>query len=85
MLFEDMINSYHYILPILTPFFRQLWHPRSPNLNPCDYNFWGTMKDNTQKEDTNISRQKFHCALKVIFSRGRSYLEDGAPHFKNLL
>jgi hypothetical protein len=35
--FEETKHFYRYVLLILTSFFRQLWHPRSRNLHPCDY------------------------------------------------
>jgi len=43
MFFKEIINSYHYILLILASLFRQLWPPRHPELNPCDY-LWEALK-----------------------------------------
>lgn len=77
-----------------------LWPPRSPDLNPCDYYLWGTLKDrvyvnsphslqelkeNIQREIADVSSAELRHVWRNIFRRCEACLEAGGQQFETLL
>ena len=77
-----------------------IWPPRSPDLNPCDFSLWGTLKKNVynpkplniQELRENIERQFKNFKkndLKSIFSNLKKRLalveQEKGKHFEHLL
>jgi hypothetical protein len=79
---------------------RGLWPPRSPDLNPCDFYLWGTLKEkvyvnnphsleelqeNIRHEISTIPVQQIGRVSRNIFSRCEACLEAEGRHFETLL
>lgn len=76
------------------------WPPRSPDLSPLDYFFWGHLKDNVYKtqprdlddlrqrimeETRNISEEAFHNAVSDFYTRSAHCQTVEGKHFEHLL
>lgn len=76
------------------------WPPYSPDINPCDFSLWGTLKDNIYKtpvidiEELKvriehqikvISRNTLENCIKSFESRLRHIIATEGKHFENLL
>jgi hypothetical protein len=94
------MNSYCYVFLILTSFFRQLWSPRSPDLNLCDYCLWGhwktgvyvhnpywMCKEKWQYSNINfqyLKKSALSCVVKYCQQMG-SMLKNWSQHFETLV
>jgi hypothetical protein len=72
-----------------------IWPVRSPNLNPCDFSFWGCLKDNVyninppkeeikenvHKEIANIAAEDLQRVNQNVFHWCKEYLCREASFF----
>jgi hypothetical protein len=79
---------------------RGLWHPRSPDLNLCDFYLWGKLKDkvygknphtldelkdNIRVKISHITREELRHVAGNIFRKCEACLQAEGHHFKILL
>jgi hypothetical protein len=76
-----------------------IWPARSPDLNPCDFYFWGCLKDkvsnsNPRKEElkenihgeiANIPAEQLQRVNQNLFGRCEERLRAEGQHFQHLL
>jgi hypothetical protein len=77
-----------------------LWPPRSLNLTPCDFYFWGSLKDKVYKtnphtleelrnnichEISAVSREELQRVNTSVFHRYTECIRSGGDHFQHML
>jgi inhibitor of nuclear factor kappa-B kinase subunit alpha len=76
-----------------------IWQAYSPEMNPCDFFFWGCLKDkvyksnpqmeqelkeNIHREIVNISAEQFQRVKQNLFHQCEKYLHAEGQHFQHL-
>jgi hypothetical protein len=77
---------------------RGLWPPHSPDLTPCDFYLWGSLKDRVYKTNTHTLEELGHNIHREIstisgeelqrvnmFRRYTECIRSGGQHFQHLL
>ena len=77
-----------------------LWPPRSPDLSPCDFYLWGTIKekvyennphnlDQLKENITNtirrITREELRAVSANVVKRAQKCIDVNGEHFQHLL